>query len=411
MIRLLFGVLCTLSFATSTALGQTSLSWRYDPDPTQPGQVFAYASTGRTDYVSLACSQQYQGLIVAISIEQSGLFDSRVDDLFLRVGGLDYLLQWTQPGGNQPGTFSVRWPDKPTVQRWVQQDALLSALSDGTPLRVMASRQPDRSDARGLISVSGGAGDPAIAALNHTCGRVPSAPATTYSHWSLIGQTELWTAPTAVTGGFEGFASLALACGGDGQPIMAVEVEGYRFPDGRRTLSTSIDGRQFQLNWFGWKGYAVANLGPGFLLGMKSGSELIVYSPTGDAFDFTVSGGGAVLDQALARCTVTQGNASSTPNETPAAAMLSRLKQSVRARVAAECASYGGTGADVPDSAFEEVYRQGSPFSDIWFNYGEVSCIGGSMGWGAGNCGAAKCLNQRYLPGDTDYFLSDEILR
>jgi hypothetical protein len=409
MIRLFLAVLTVILCATSVGLGQTGGKWVMQPDPAQPGWVFSYWSSGLTDFVALACSPQQPALIVNVSIGQNEEVDGQVDQVFMRVDGLDYMLPWSHVGDDHFAAIALRWPEFPGSQRWAQQADVLAALAAGKPLQIMASRQPDRRDARVVLATTGATDDPALGALVQACGNPIQAPEP--SVWSLVSQTARWTAPTAITTGYSGRAKIMLVCGSDGRPFMAAEVDTYPSPEGEMTLGAKIDGRDFRLLWKGWQGLAVTAPPADFIAAMKPGSQMILFGAAGEPVDFSLAGAGPVLDQALAGCSTPGTAIQGTNDELAAQAMLARLKKTVRDRINAECRAMGGSGANVPDQAFEEVFRQNSAFSDVWFYYRETSCIGGIMGQGAGNCGASKCLQQRYLPGETDYFLSDEVLQ
>ena len=230
------------------------------------------------------------------------------------------------------------------------------------------------------------------------------------SVWSFALQTARWTAPTAVTTGYSGHATIMLVCGSDGRPFMAAEVDTYPNPEGEMSLGAKIDGRDFQLLWKGWQGLAVTAPPADFIAAMKTGAQMILFGQAGEAVDFSLAGAGPVLGQALAGCS-TSGTGIQDTSEPGDEAMLARLKQSVRERVVSECISFGGTGANVPDEAFTERPIAGKTLPEIIFSYETASCIGVNMGVGAGNCGASNCLMLLFKPGQNDYILNKEGLR
>ncbi|MFZ1727693.1 MAG: hypothetical protein WAU13_13675, partial [Albidovulum sp.] len=283
MIRYICIALMVILCTTKVGLAQTGGKWVTQPDPAQPGWVFAYWSSGPADFVALACSPQQPALMVNVSMRQNGGVDGQIDQVFLRVDDLDYLLPWSQVGGDHFGAMALRWPEFPGSQSWAQQADILAALVAGKPLQIMASRQPDRRDARVVLATIGAVGDPALGQLVQTCGDPAQAPRP--SVWSFASQTARWTAPTAVTTGYSGHATIMLVCGSDGRPFMAAEVDTYPSPEGEMTLGARIDGGDFQLLWKGWQGLAVTAPTADFIAAMKNGSQMILFGAAGEPVD------------------------------------------------------------------------------------------------------------------------------
>ena len=89
--------------------------------------------------------------------------------------------------------------------------------------------------------------------------------------------------------------------------------------------------------------------------------------------------------------------------------MISAFISRKRSEINNICVSSGAAGTAIPDHVFQEVMtRVGNP-PDIIVDYSFVQCHGG-LGRGAGNCGAAKCLHERWVPGRTEYTLWTEYL-
>ncbi|MEM9433651.1 MAG: hypothetical protein AAGA12_06985 [Pseudomonadota bacterium] len=223
--------------------------------------------------------------------------------------------------------------------------------------------------------------------------------------WSVLSETSIWPVPTARGFGAGGIATLDLTCGGDGQPLMTYGYTGERIaPFESRNDWAEIDGRGGQITFFGQTGQAMSNPGSAFIHAMRRGRELVLYQAGGGrVIKFGLEGARIPIDQVLADCL----EIATVP---PAGDdMLAALKKRVRAEIEEVCRNSGATGYFVPDEVFQEVLRMSNPWPDVIVDYSFLRCEGG-LGRGAGNCGAAKCLHQRYLPGETEYVLSDEYL-
>ena len=248
MMKRLSAAICAYFLTMAMAFGQASGGWSHETELTVPGWVSAYAQMGPAGYVYLTCPAYRQGLSVAVSIRQAGLMEPQADTIFIRVGEYDYGFPWAFVDGDGVGFYDVQWPEVQFDQPWPQQETLLTALAEGKPLMVMASRQPDKRDARVLMTALAAPGDPAITALNQSCGA--SAPATPPppSDWLILPGTDHWTGPTAMAGSRGASATIMAVCDGSGRPFLAAQVEGYPYPEGQMTLPADIDGQRFQLN-------------------------------------------------------------------------------------------------------------------------------------------------------------------
>lgn len=280
--------------------------------------VGGYWDAGLDFNITLDCSPAHPYLNVQFGMP--GTAPATIDGayVFMRLGARDFIFDWADDF--DANGFPHLFPDtNDTRQRWYGQEDFIQLLQDGYALQIYLARNRDFSDATLLRQAGSGSQEPMFANLSQICGHgadltfdseMPAAPQPNPSiepAWAVVTGSAFWAAPTAIAHEDQDRAQAMVTCGGDGQAMLALAIEGVT-PDADITFGSAfVDHQPFQLTWGRWQGMYVSNPGPEFLVALAGGLRVNFdgMTPRGIVLGFDLSGNQTAISQALQPCAIT----------------------------------------------------------------------------------------------------------